>query len=243
MTPDAEDRSVLTRSAPPPDQVIEYGDHADQLIDLYQPFEAPPIGRSPVVFIHGGFWRPAYDRMHARPAAAALANAGWETALPEYRRIPGQPDATVDDIIAGIEAFLDLTGAQKVTLVGHSAGGHLALLASTILGPKVEHVLALAPVSDLLEAEQRGLGDTAVRDFLGTAAAQRPDLDVMRLPLPFCPITVLHGVNDSLVPIDMSRTFSERSGVNFTALGNCAHFELIDPAHDVWKEVELHLLT
>lgn len=241
MTPDAEDRSVLTRSAPPPDQVIEYGEHADQLIDIYQPFEAPPIGRSPVVFIHGGFWRPAYDRMHARPAAAALANAGWETALPEYRRIPGQPDATVDDILASIQEFLDLIDAHKVTLVGHSAGGHLALLASAILSPTVEHVLALAPVSDLLEAERRGLGDAAVRDFLGTAAAQRPDLNVTQLPVTICPITVLHGVRDSLVPIDMSRKFGERNQVSVIPVHDCGHFELIDPASDAWNIVETSL--
>jgi acetyl esterase/lipase len=83
--------------------------------------------------VRGGFWRNRYDRSHARPLAAALAEAGWMVLLPEYRRLGdpgGGSPGTFDDIAALIAAVASLVPAElrrRVTLVGHSAGGHLAV--------------------------------------------------------------------------------------------------------------------
>ena len=53
---------VLTRPAPPPDVVLRYGEHPDHVIDL----RLPEVQTGPlVVFVHGGFWRAAYDRAQA----------------------------------------------------------------------------------------------------------------------------------------------------------------------------------
>lgn len=83
------------------------------------------------MLLHGGFWRPEYDRAHTGPLANALAAAGHLVAIPEYRR-SGWPD-TFDDVAAALDLLAGplphpVTG--HTTLVGHSAGGHLALWAA-----------------------------------------------------------------------------------------------------------------
>ena len=63
----------------------------EQVADVYAPTADRP-GR-PWSLVHGGFWRPDYDRTHLRPLAAALADVGYLVVSLEYRRSPGQPDA------------------------------------------------------------------------------------------------------------------------------------------------------
>ena len=74
----SEDRSVLSRAAREPDEELRYGDHADQVIDYWHAKEYRPL----VVFVHGGFWRPEYDRMHARPLGEALVRPRLAGAVP-----------------------------------------------------------------------------------------------------------------------------------------------------------------
>src|SRR3954470_20706760 len=115
---------ILTRPGPPPGRTVAYGPGPDQLIDLYLP---PGPSRGWVVYLHGGFWRPEYDRAHARPLAAALAAIGLTVALPEYRRT-GWPE-TFDDVHAAMNTPETMTEGRTVW-TGHSAGGHLALWAA-----------------------------------------------------------------------------------------------------------------
>jgi acetyl esterase/lipase len=51
-----------------------------------------------VVLIHGGGWKPRGTTEHAEAMSGALAAAGWTVLTLEYRRIPGQADATLQDI-------------------------------------------------------------------------------------------------------------------------------------------------
>src|SRR5690349_10388927 len=61
-----------------------------------------------VLFLHGGFWRAAYDRAHTGPLAAALAAAGFAVCVPEFRR-SGQPGGgwpgTFDDVAAAVDVL------------------------------------------------------------------------------------------------------------------------------------------
>ncbi|WP_165777580.1 alpha/beta fold hydrolase [Amycolatopsis antarctica] len=86
-----------------------------------------------VLLVHGGLWRPRYDRTHTQPMAAALRQAGWSVPSIEYRRTPGKPDDDTHDIRlamrnvpSDVEALFDHHVVGTV-LVGHSAGGQLAL--------------------------------------------------------------------------------------------------------------------
>lgn len=230
----AEDRSILVRPAPPPARAWTYGALADQVADLYLPAAGGPR-RATVVLVHGGFWRPAYDRTHLRAMAAALAARGHPVVSLEYRRVPGQPDLTTSDVraaLAAVHADPDLPGRPAV--VGHSAGGHLALWLAAQPGPAI-HVIALAPVADLSEADRLGLDDGAVRDFLGSAPHARPDLDPVRLPPAGHPVALLHGTADTLVPPSLSRGYAEaHPDARLIELAGIGHFEPIDPQAPPW---------
>ncbi len=229
----SEDRSILDRPAAAPDEVIAYGNHPDQVIDLWHTGErAGPV----VVLLHGGFWRPQWDRMHLRPMAGALRDAGWPVAVPEYRRTPGKPDELVGDVRAGLETLLESRYDGQALVAGHSAGGHLALLAASWGLPA--GVLALAPVADLVLAERLDLDEGAVPDFLGVAAEARPDLDPVRLPAPPVPVTVLHGTADDRVPLEVATSYADgRPEVRMVTAPGVDHFAVIDPASAAWPLV------
>ncbi len=237
-----EDRSVLQLPAPGPDRELRYGDHPEHVVDVW--LGGPGAGERPlVVFVHGGFWRPAYDRVHARPLTAALAAAGWTTAAIEYRRVPGRPDDTVDDVAAAIRFLADvpeLGGATdgRFVLVGHSAGGHLVLQAAADpRSPAPAGVVALAPVADLLLAEELALDGDAVRAFLGGPAAGRPDLDPVRQPDPGAPVTILHGAADAIVPPDVSRSYVAAHPAAGLVEVEGGHFVVIDPRSTAWPHL------
>ncbi len=232
---------MLTRAAPRPAATWAYGSDPDQVIDGYLPAAGP--GSLPtVVLVHGGYWRPEYDRAHARCAAGGLAAAGFPTALAEYRRIPGAPDTLLEDVLAAVAAVArgatELPGGA-VLVVGHSAGGHLALMAAQ--SPDVAGCLALAPVADLHMADALHLDDDAVREFLGSPAADRPDLDPACSSAPPCPTLVLHGTEDELVPIAVSQSYAHRTGVPLHPLAGVGHFAVIDPESAAWPVVIEHL--
>ena len=237
----AEDRSVLFREGLKPDTVLAYGPHPDQICDLYSPAEGSDVRRFPIVFLHGGYWRPEYDRMHARSAAGGLAAAGWRTVLVEYRRVPGDPDTTVRDVFDAIRCASKAFDQSRVVVVGHSAGGHLALLTSAHPELPVHAIVALAPLSDLAMADAWELDEGAVRQFLGADASTRPDLDPHLSPEICAPTSIMHGSEDSIVPCSMSEGYGRRAGVPVVELPNVGHYELIDPLSIAWPELLAHL--
>ena len=91
-----EDESVLSRGARAPDLTIAYGAGPGRIMEVR--FGRGGELRPLVLIIHGGFWRPDIDRKHARPLADALAAAGWTVVLPEYSRVPGDPEVTLADV-------------------------------------------------------------------------------------------------------------------------------------------------
>jgi acetyl esterase/lipase len=234
----AEDRSILTRSAPPPDAVLTYGPGPDDVADL-RSGGVTAGGRPVVVLVHGGFWRPDFDRMHLQPMAAGLAAAGWSTLLPEYRRRPGRPDETVADVQAAVRTAHALPEAADcgVVLVGHSAGGHLVLQAAAALGNQVTGVVALAPVADLVLAQDLALDCDAVRAFLGGDARDRPDLDPARLPAPPARIAVVHGRDDGIVPPAVSESYCRHQPTAELIEVDGGHYALIDPRSAAWPAV------
>jgi pimeloyl-ACP methyl ester carboxylesterase len=112
-----------------------YGDHREQLAELFLPDGDPDEDLRVVVLIHGGFWRDRYRRDLMEPLAHDLCRRGVAAWNIEFRRLDagggwpetGEDVATAIDALAGLEAPLDL---DDVTVVGHSAGGHLALWAA-----------------------------------------------------------------------------------------------------------------
>jgi len=252
----ADPRAVLTRPAPPPDVTVAYGDHPEQLADLRRPAVGGPARRL-VVVVHGGFWRAEYDRGHTGPMAAALAALGHPVAQVEYRRT-GQPDGgwpnTLTDVLAGVAALPGLAAAAlpglvapaPPILVGHSAGGHLALYVAAHAPATVGGVLALAPVADLAVAYRLDLDGGAVAALLGGGPAEFPDRYAATDPSAFVAIqartVVMHGALDRQVPVAMSRSWvaaAQGAGTPATLieLPECEHFGLIAPDSAAWPQV------
>jgi len=234
----AEDWSVLSRGAAPPDHIVAYGADPAQIMEVR-------IGREPasqrplVVLIHGGFWRPDIDRAHLRAMADALAAAGWTAALPEYARVARDPAPTLADLtlILGQAAVKVAHHNGKVILVGHSAGGHLALWAAAAA---VCPVLAgtLAPAADLLLAHELGLGNGAVSRFLGADPVSRPDIDPRQMAAPVTAATIVHGVDDETVPLIISESYvAAHPHVRLSSIPGAGHFALIDPLAPAWSTV------
>ncbi|HIY67195.1 MAG TPA: alpha/beta hydrolase [Candidatus Agrococcus pullicola] len=221
---------ILDRSAREPDRVVRYAPGETGVIDVYDP---RGLARALVVLVHGGFWRSRYDRLHLRPLAEALAGEGLLVALPEYRRVGdegGGWPGTFDDIRSIVRSVRRLVGAEgaRLTLVGHSAGGHLAVLAA---GDEtdVDRAVSLAGVLDLAAAIDDGLSDGAAQEFLGEDAAAVATADPMRRPVPECEVILLHGAEDDEVPVSYSEAYAARDArIEFSHLPG-GHYELIDP--------------
>jgi acetyl esterase/lipase len=221
-----EDRGVLSRRMPEPERMA-YGPDRDHVADVYPGLAQLPL----VLLVHGGYWRPEFDRVHLRPLAQAIAETGASVCSIEYRRDPGNPDQTVADVERALgHSWSDLPHSGRIG-VGHSAGGHL-LLVALAHGAPLDSAIALAPVADLHMATELNLDDGAAQDFCG----DRREFDPMHLPTPSTPLTIVHGDADELVPIDLSRSYVNRHGT-LTVLNSVGHFQLIDPEHSAGQFV------
>lgn len=235
-------------------RVVRYGPHRDQFAELTLPDRG---GRLPVaVVLHGGFWRSPYGVELARPLAADLEAAGWAAVAVEYRRgADGGWPATVTDVASAIDLLPELPEAGRlrlddVTVVGHSAGGHLAAWAlgrhrlpegAPGADPRVRPTGAVlqAGVLDLAAADEQGLGRGAVREFLGPRAEELFALtDPVRLLPTGAAVLCVHGTDDDVVPPEQSeryRAAARAAGddVDLRRVGG-DHMAVIDPASDGW---------
>ena len=207
-----------------------------------------------VVIIHGGYWRSRYSAELGRPLARDLACRGFTCWNLEYRRAGnggGWPE-TFQDISAGIDALrpaaesrgLDLT---RVTALGHSAGGQLAVWAAgrSDAAVPLTAVVSQAGVLNLAQALALELSSGAVRNFLGSSPEQDPGRyraadPMQRLPLPV-PVTALHGDSDTDVPLSQSTSFVQAARDSGSPaelrLVPGDHFALATPGTPAWDAV------
>jgi acetyl esterase/lipase len=243
-------------------RTVHYGPEPDQFGELWLPERAhtpPPV----VVLIHGGYWRAHYrlDLMHA--LAADLVRRGLAAWNIEYRRV-GTPGGgwpgTFQDVAAAVDALADLDeplDPSGTVLVGHSAGGHLALWAAGrhripadaphgLGGParvRAASVVALAGVCDLGEAVRLNLSDGAVSGLLGGGPDEVPDRYRLADPARLLPLGVpqvaVHGTADDAVPTEISTGYAAAAGpeCELLLLPGADHFDVIDPTTDAWAAV------
>jgi acetyl esterase/lipase len=204
-----------------------------------------------VVFIHGGFWRARWDasttREIARRCATELGVAAWNLEYPRVGMDGGGWPGTGAAVRSGVAAALEEAGAdgRPVALVGHSAGGQLALWAAAEL-PSVALAVGLASVCDLRAAYAEGLGSDAVADLFGgrepTDAEYAAASPIERLPLGV-PSLLIHGDNDVWVPMSQSISFAGRAGheCTFVQLHRAGHYDVIDPHGPAWPALSAAL--
>jgi acetyl esterase/lipase len=198
-----------------------------------------------------------------RGLAADLVRRGWAVWNLEYRRLGegGGWPATFEDVAAGIDhlrvldAPLDL---ENVTLIGHSAGGHLALWAAGRdslpagepgAGPAIHPSQAIgqAAVCDLAGAYRMWKGGAA-KALMGGSPEQLPERYAVGDPIELVPLAMptllVHGTVDSTVSVKLSRRYAERAAasggvVELIEIAGApgAHRAHIDPRGEAWSAV------
>lgn len=187
--------------------------------------------------------------------AVDLADRGWATWNIEYRRVGtggGVPE-TLDDVRAAIEALTNVEAAldcSQMVVIGHSAGGQLALCTAGM--PAVTGVVSLAGVCDLGSAARERIGDGAVLEFLGGTPQERPEAYAIADPTRLLPtgveVLLVHGDADDRVPVQQSRDYARAARAagdrcELLELAGVDHFALIDPRTQVWATIAQHLDT
>lgn len=164
------------RARVPHEVDVRYGSDAHQLVNVYHSGSG---GRPVIVYFHGGRWReghPAYYDHLAGPwvdAGAVFLSFGYRL----------EPRHTIADAVADAAAAVEWARANatryggdpdRITVAGHSAGGHLAAmvtLTDSAPGPVAGTVCMSAP--------------TDLRDIVDDPAQARrlsPALRVSRAP-------------------------------------------------------------
>ncbi len=241
----------MSQDDPLPDAVVRYAEHEQAVIDLHLPGHgaAPPNGTL-VVLVHGGFWKQRYDRTHTRRQARALAAAGYLVATPEYRRVGGGGGwpTTAYDVETAVEALPGLLAGlgldwDRAAMTGHSAGGHLALwLLSRPLVLDLDVVVGIAPVCDLVRADELGLGDDAVARLVDGAPLGEADPMTLLAGAPTAAVRLVHGTVDDEVPVGLSRGFAAaHPWAELVELPGVDHYEFLDPTTPAFHAVEMGL--
>lgn len=250
----AED--ILSQPQPPPDERIAYGVDPNQFLEMRLPRAKGP--HSALLNIHGGYWRAKYDLAHAGHLCQALRAAGIATLNLEYRRVGhngGGWPGTFEDVRSAYRFVqqehsrfhLDL---NRLVVMGHSAGGQLALCLAAH-ETSVRRAISLAGVVDLKKAAALHLSNDAVAEFLGGQPDAVQDhyreADPMELSIPQAREWLLHGREDDTVPPEFSRDYvmqkKASESVQLLEIPHAGHFDLINPAAEAFQQVTSTVLT
>lgn len=225
-----DSHDILTDPPPAPaDARIVFGPEPLQFGDLRVPAGDGPFALALV--LHGGYWQATYNVIHTGRLCEALTAAGLATWNVEYRSIGvpgGEWPGPRDDLELALahRERLPFDHDGRTVLVGHSAGGQLALWAA-------KHarlpVLALAPVSDVRDAVARRGPESAPARFMAPEHfADGSPLELLPLGVPQ---VLIHGTADDSVPYEMSERYVEAAAgeAELVTLDGVGHFEPIDP--------------
>lgn len=175
--------------------MIRYGGQPSQFGELRLPEGDGPF--PVVVMIHGGWWAAMWDVTAVRPLVDDLVANGYAVWNIEYRRI-GETGAgwpgTFEDVAAAVDLVPDLhpkLDPERVAVVGHSAGGHLATWAAHRAGlpdgvpgahpaVRLAGAVSLAGALDLRAADNAEMGkelaDTTAEPPRGAPEPSAPEM-------------------------------------------------------------------
>jgi acetyl esterase/lipase len=206
-------------------------------LDVIRRRGAAPTGAPVLVYIHGGAWVIGDKREQGLPLLHELARRGWVAVTINYRLSPRAtwPDHIVDckRALAWVHAHIAEYGGDPgfVAVSGGSAGAHLAALLALTPGDRalqpgfededvsVDACVPFYGVYDMTagrgtSAVDVGLLDLLERRVFKRRLADEPEVFEAASPLyrviaEAPPFFVIHGRNDTLVPVASARAFVE----------------------------------
>ncbi len=232
---------------------IAYGQDASTYGHFWIPATDEPV--PVVVLVHGGFWKRAFSSDLMEPLAADLYANGYAVWNIEYGRVgeaKGGWPHTLEHVAAAIDYLAELESTyyldlDRVSVVGHSAGGHLALWsgsrnllpegvpgAKPIVEPKL--VIGQGSVSDLYAGAADRIGNGAVLDFLGGTSDEWPErYEIAQPKQGSAEVVVVSGTADDIV----APKYSLRAGLDLAEvlIEGEDHFAHIDPSSQSWAAV------
>ncbi|RYH00972.1 alpha/beta hydrolase [Salipiger sp. IMCC34102] len=211
---------------------IAYGAAPRETLDLFCP-EGTPKGL--MIFIHGGYWRDTDPSMWSHLSRGALAR-GWAVAQPGYTLAPENRIHEINAQIARAVRRAADEVAGPVRLVGHSAGGHLALrmvCADSLVPARVlDRIAGVTSISGLHDL--RPLLWTDMNDTLGlTEAEATAESPVLQRPARDIPVTAWVGADERPAFVLQARQLAAMWGalgarIRLEVEPNRHHFDVID---------------
>ncbi len=216
--------------------VVRYGPHRANVADIWHRADLPRDGKAPVLLqVPGGAWAIGMRRPQAYPLMTHMAERGWICVSMAYRVSPRNTwPAHIVDVKRALawvkENIADYGGDPDfVAITGGSAGGHLtALAALTPNDPQWQpgfedvdtSVVAAVPIYGRYDWFTReGAGRPEFIDILQRYIVKRRFVEHRDVYLDASPITkvrpdappffVLHGTDDSIIPVTEGRAFAE----------------------------------
>ena len=226
--------SLLRRRYVTKENVVRYGPHRAEVADVWRKRDLPRDGKAPVlVQIPGGGWVIGMRRPQAYPLMSHMADRGWVCVSLGYRVAPLHtwPDHIVDVKrgLAWVKEHIAEFGGDPdfVVVTGGSAGGHLASLAALTPNdpawqPDFEEadtsVVAAVPVYgryDWYSTNSRTRREfiaflekfVVKKSFEKHRQIYRDASSIERVHSDAPPFFVLHGENDTLIPVEEAREF------------------------------------
>jgi acetyl esterase/lipase len=205
-----------------------------QLLDIYHRRE-PTSGAPVLLYIHGGAWiSPTDKKYQGLPMMQQLAAHGWVCVSINYRLSPkwAFPAHLIDCKLALAwvkEHIADYGGdPRRIVVSGGSAGGHLAALVALTAGrPELQpgcedvdlHVQAAVPFYGIYDFANRdgmyskGRMRFFAKTIMKATLAQDPELYRLASPVDQIgedapPFFIIHGANDTLIPVQEARRFA-----------------------------------
>ncbi|HEX3796729.1 MAG TPA: alpha/beta hydrolase [Acidimicrobiales bacterium] len=205
-------------------------------LDIYRSRVDPKPGAPVMVYIHGGAWIIGEKREQGKPMMYELVARGWVCVAINYRLSPKAtwPAHIVDAkrAVAWVKEHIAEYGGDPnfVAVSGGSAGGHLAALLALSAGDpafqpdfeaadtSVDACIPFYGVMDMTGADEGsgrygpGMLELLEKRVMKTSAADHPETfrdasPTYRVRADAPPFFVLHGQNDTLVPVDVARNF------------------------------------